>query len=90
MLFIGYFEGIDSQRGIDWRCNDSLSLHEFLGVALTEQTPDHSTLTRTRKRLPLEIHEQVFEGDYSTTGWSVMAILGTLRCMWSCPFREIR
>lgn len=61
MLFIGYFEGIDSQRGIDWRCNDSLSLREFLGVALTEQTPDHSTLTRTRKRLPLTIHEQVFE-----------------------------
>lgn len=61
MLFIGYFEGIDSQRGIDWRCNDSLSLREFLGVALTEQTPDHSTLTRTRQRLPLKIHEQVFE-----------------------------
>ena len=61
MLFIGYFEGIDSQRGIDWRCNDSLSLREFLGIALTEQTPDHSTLTRTRQRLPLKIHEQVFE-----------------------------
>lgn len=61
MLFIGYFEGIDSQRGIDWRCNDSLSLREFLGVGITEQTPDHSTLTRTRKRLPLKIHEQVFE-----------------------------
>lgn len=61
MLFIGYFEGIDSQRGIDWRCNDSLSLREFLGVPITKPTPDHSTLTRTRKRLPLKIHEQVFE-----------------------------
>lgn len=60
MLFVGYFEGIDSQRGIDWRCNDSLSLREFLGVPLTEQTPDHSTLSTTRQRLPLQVHEQVF------------------------------
>jgi transposase len=60
MLFVGYFEGLDSQRGISWRCNDSLSLREFLGIALTEETPDHSSLTRIRQRLPQEIHDQVF------------------------------
>ena len=60
MLFIGDFEGLDSQRGIAWRCGDSLSLKAFLGYSLTEQTPDHSSLTRIRDRLPLEIHEQVF------------------------------
>ena len=60
MLFVGYFEGIDSQRGIAWRCADSLSLKAFLGYGLTEKTPDHSSLTNTRQRLPLEIHEAVF------------------------------
>src|SRR5450432_3530215 len=61
MLFVGYFEGIDSQRGIAWRCADSLSLREFLGIPLDERTPDHSTLTNTRKRLPPEIFEEVFQ-----------------------------
>jgi transposase len=60
MLFVGYFEGIDSQRGIAWRCSDSLSLKEFLGYGVTDSTPDHSSLTVIRKRLPLEIHHQVF------------------------------
>ncbi len=60
MLLIGYFEGIGSQRGIAWRCHDSLSLREFLGIPLTEDAPDHSSLTRIRDRLPLEIHEEVF------------------------------
>jgi transposase len=60
MLFVGYFEGIDSQRGIAWRCEDSLSLREFLSIPLTQPTPDHSTLTGTRRRLPPEIYEQVF------------------------------
>ena len=60
MLLIGYFEGIDSQRGIAWRCADSLSLKSFLGYSLAESTPEHSSLTVIRKRLPLEIHEQVF------------------------------
>src|SRR5262245_62069495 len=55
MLLVGYFEGIDSQRGIAWRCADSLSLREFLGVPLNNKTPDHSTLTNTRKRLPVEV-----------------------------------
>ena len=61
MLLIGYFEGIGSQRGIAWRCADSLSLREFLGVPLTEDTPDHSSLTRVRDRLPLEVHLAVFQ-----------------------------
>ena len=61
MLQVGYFEGIGSQRGIAWRCGDSLSLREFLGIPLTEETPDHSSLTRVRDRLPLEIHTAVFQ-----------------------------
>ncbi len=60
MLFVGYFEGIDSQRGIAWRCSDSLSLRAFLGIPLPEATPDHSSLTKIRQRLPLEVHERVF------------------------------
>ncbi len=61
MLFIGYFEGIDSQRGIAWRCSDSLSLRSFLGLAWNEPSPDHSSLTKIRKRLPAAVHEAVFE-----------------------------
>lgn len=60
MIFAGYFEGIASQRGIAWRCTDSLSLREFLGLPPTEATPDHSTLSRAHQRLPLEVHEEVF------------------------------
>ena len=61
MLLIGYFEGIDSQRGIAWRCADSLSLRHFLGLPLDEASPDHSTLTNTRNRLPQEVFEEVFQ-----------------------------
>jgi transposase len=61
MLLVGYFEGIDSQRGIAWRCADSLGLRQFLGPALDEPSPDHSTLTDTRKRLPAEVFEEVFQ-----------------------------
>jgi transposase len=61
MLLVGYFENLDSQRGIAWRCADSFSLREFLGVPLDESTPDHSTLTNTRKRLPPEVFEEVFQ-----------------------------
>jgi transposase len=60
MVFVGYFEGIDSQRGIAWRCEDSLSLRKFLGYPLDKSTPDHSSLTRIRQRLPLEVFEQIF------------------------------
>lgn len=61
MLFAGYFEGIQSQRGIAWRCSDSLSLREFLGLGATDESPHHSSLTRVRKRLPQEVHHAVFE-----------------------------
>jgi transposase len=61
MLFVGYFEGLDSQRGIAWRCADSLALRQFLGAPLDEGTPDHSTLTNTRKRLPPEVFTEVFQ-----------------------------
>lgn len=61
MLLVGYFEGLTSQRGIAWRCSDSLSLREFLGLGATEASPDHSSLTRIRNRLPLDVHVQVFE-----------------------------
>lgn len=60
MLLVGYFEGLDSQRGIAWRCSDSLSLRAFLGVPFPETTPDHSSLTKVRQRLPLAVHEEVF------------------------------
>jgi transposase len=60
MHLIGYFEGIDSERGLEWRCADSLSLREFLRLGTTEPVPDHSWLSRTRARLPLEVHETIF------------------------------
>jgi phosphotransferase system HPr-like phosphotransfer protein len=57
---VGYFEGIDSERGLEWRCADSLSLREFLRLGLSERVPDHSWLSRTRSRLPLEVHAAIF------------------------------
>ena len=61
MLLVGYFEGIDSQRGIAWRCADSLSLRQFLGIPLDEGTPDPKTLSNTRRRLPEEVFGEVFQ-----------------------------
>jgi len=60
MLMVGYFEGLSSERGIDWRCADSLTLREFLGYSLKKQTPDHSTISRTRARIDVETHKEVF------------------------------
>ncbi len=60
MLMIGYFEGISSERAIAWRCADSLSLREFLGLDLTQKTPEHSTLSVWRKRLDLAVYQDVF------------------------------
>jgi transposase len=59
-LWIGFFEGLDSERGIAWRMADSLSLRKFLGYALDEGTPDHSTISRTRRLYWLETHQAVF------------------------------
>src|SRR5947209_19815359 len=60
MLLIGYFEGIDSERGLEWRCADSLSLRDFLRLGERERVPDHSWLSRTRSRLTQEVHDHVF------------------------------
>ncbi len=60
MHMVGYFEGIASERGLEWRCADSLSLRDFLGLEFGQRVPDHSWLSRTRARLPLEVHEGVF------------------------------
>jgi len=60
MLMVGYFEGIDSERGIAWRCSDSLSLRNFLGYVLTQKTPDHSTVSRTRRLIDVETHGKIF------------------------------
>jgi len=60
LLLIGYFEGIDSERGIAWRAADSFALRDFLGLVLPEAPPDHSTVSRTRRLIDLETHEAVF------------------------------
>ena len=60
LLLIGYFEGIDSERGIAWRTADSLALRGFLGLGLDEAPPEHSTISRTRRLIDLEAHRAVF------------------------------
>jgi transposase len=60
LLLIGYFEGIDSERGIAWRAADSFALRDFLGVGLEDAPPDHSTISRTRRLIDLETHRAVF------------------------------
>ncbi|MCB0057995.1 MAG: transposase [Caldilineaceae bacterium] len=60
LLLVGYFEGIDSERGIAWRLADSLGLRQFVGYQVTDNTPDHSVLSRTRRLIDLETHQEVF------------------------------
>src|SRR5438128_471480 len=60
LLLIGYFEGIDSERGMAWRANDSLALRRFLRVGLEESPPDRSTISRTRRLIDVETHREVF------------------------------
>ena len=60
MLLLGYFEGLESERAMAWRAADSLSLRQFLDIALAEASPDHSTVSRTRRRIDVETHEAVF------------------------------
>jgi transposase len=69
MLLIGYFEGIHSERGIVWRCSDSLSLREFLRLSSREKVPDHSWMSKTRSRLPHEVHDEIF-------GWVLALVAG--------------
>jgi transposase len=61
LLMVGYFEGIDSERGIAWRASDSLSIRSFVRIALDERVPDHSTISRTRRLIDVETHQKVFQ-----------------------------
>jgi transposase len=61
LLLIGYFEGINSERGIAWRGADSLSLRSFVGYEINEASADHSTISRTRRLIDLETHQEVFQ-----------------------------
>jgi transposase len=61
LLMVGYFEGIDSERGIAWRTSDSLSIRSFARIALDESVPDHSTISRTRRLIDVETHQAVFQ-----------------------------
>ena len=61
MLLIGYFEGIDSERGIAWRVSDSMALRGFLSYSLTDPTADHSTISRNRRLIDIETHREVFQ-----------------------------
>ena len=60
LLLVGYFEGIDSERGIAWRAADSLAVRQFLRLGLEEPAPDHSTISRTRRLMDVETHRAVF------------------------------
>jgi transposase len=73
-LLLGYFEGISSERGIAWQLADSLGLRRFVGIGLDEDTPDHTTISRTRRLIDVETHREVF-------GWvlGVLADRGLLK-----------
>jgi transposase len=60
IMMIGFFEGLDSERGIAWRLADSLTLRQFLSVGLDEKTPDHVTISRTRRLIPAATHQRIF------------------------------
>src|SRR6202167_4195808 len=60
LLLVGYFEGIDSERGIAWRASDSLAVRAFVRLPVNEPPPDHTTLSRTRRIIDLESHRAVF------------------------------
>ena len=60
IMMIGFFEGLDSERSIAWRVADSLTLRQFLSIGLDEKTPDHVTISRTRRLIDGETHQQVF------------------------------
>jgi transposase len=60
LLLLGYFEGLDSERGVAWRAADSLAIRSFLGLGLEDRGPDHSTISRTRRLIDVETHREVF------------------------------
>src|SRR5271157_5490892 len=71
-LLVGYFEGIGAERGIAWRLADSLALRRFVGIALDEYTPDHSTISRTRRLIDLDTHREL-------GCWACWPIMGCCR-----------
>lgn len=60
LLLVGYFEGLDSERGMAWRAADSLAVRSFLNLGLGERGPDHSTISRTRRLIDVETHQEMF------------------------------
>ena len=82
-LLIGYFEGIDGERGIAWRLADSLALRRFVGIGLDEYTPDHSTISRTRRLIDVETHREVF-----TWALGVIAENGDLNGSWTVALTD--
>ena len=60
LLLVGYFEGLDSERGIAWRAADSLAVRSFVGLGLDTAAPDHSTISRTRRLIDVETHRAIF------------------------------
>jgi transposase len=67
LLLLGYFEGLDSERGIAWRAADSLAVRSFLNLGLDEHGPDHSTISRTRRLIDVETHQGCSAG--CSSGW---------------------
>ena len=53
LLLLGYFEGLDSERGMAWRVADSLAVRSFVGLGLDGAAPDHSTISRTRRLIEI-------------------------------------
>ena len=95
LLMVGYFEGIDSERGIAWRASDSLSIRSFVRIALDESVPDHSTISRTRRLMDVETHQAVFQWALQvlaernllkghTTGWMRRHWKPMQRCVRLC------
>jgi transposase len=60
VMMIGFFEGLDSERGVAWRLADSLTLRQFRSIGLDENTPDHVTISRTRRLIDGETHQRIF------------------------------
>jgi len=94
--WIGCFERIDSQRGIAWRCADSLALRTFLGIPVTESTPVHASMSVIRKRLPGEAFQQVFgwiKPRGLAGGWAaliaILALLAALALVSVCGLKGL-
>ena len=101
LLLIGYFEGIDSERGIAWRTADSLALRGFLGLDLDEAPPEHSTISRTRRLIDLETHGRFLPGSCRCSrrpissrdrrsGSMPQRLRPTRRCGASCAATRVR